>query len=646
MTFQELGLTPAIVSAVTELGFTTPTPIQEQVIPVLLQNEGDVVGLAATGTGKTAAFGLPIIAKIDLSNSNVQALVLAPTRELCVQITKDIENFGKHTPGLKTMAVYGGAGVEPQLRSLRKGAHIVVGTPGRTLDFIRRGALKVDNIKVLVLDEADEMLKMGFQEDMDAILEATPSTRQTLLFSATMPQEIVGMSKRYMTNPREISVGNKNTGSSNVEHWFYVCQVKDRYLALKRIADLHPEIYGIVFCRTRAETQEIAEKLIADGYNADALHGDLSQERRDMVMNRFRSGHLQLLIATDVAARGLDVDNLTHVIQFRLPEQLDSYIHRSGRTGRAGKKGVSIAIVGPRDVRNVRSLEKHLGKPFIQKNVPSADEIIAHQLFTYLDKVVKTEVEHNKIAPFLDAMYKKVEHMSREELIQHFISIEFNRFIEYYRHAKDLNVGAAGPSNDRFERNDRSSNRSDRGDRGGERFERSDRFERKERSDRPEAGAKKERNNGRFAADTKWSGFSINLGHKHRLNPQRLMGLINEVDSLNGAPIGRIEIKDNVSYFEIGGEGADSAPSELTGIQIGGVTIQVEATGNREFSDRRDSKPSRGPRFGAASGAGRPFTGGGKDYSRLDRKDKKKDSKSDKGDKKPKKKSVAVWGDR
>ena len=376
-----------------------------------------------------------------------------------MQITKDLEKFGAHLKGFKVTAIYGGASMEGQIKQLHRLPQVVVGTPGRTLDMIRRGALKVEVIRWLVLDEADEMLKMGFQEDMDAILAATPATRQTLLFSATMPQEIVGMTKRYMKSPEEISVGTKNTGAKNVEHWFYVTHPKDKYLALKRIADLHPDIYGIVFCKTRLETQEVASALIADNYNADALHGDLSQGQRDHVMARFRSRNLQLLIATDVAARGLDVDDLTHVINYRLPDQLDSYIHRSGRTGRAGKNGISISIISPRDKRLIKSLEYQINKPFIQKRIPSGAEIVQQQLVNYVSRIIDTQVDAARLAPLMEPVYEKLAYLTREELIQKFVGMEFSRLLGYYQRAGDINAESA------FERRDERPERRERDDR-------------------------------------------------------------------------------------------------------------------------------------------------------------------------------------
>lgn len=563
MTFVETGLRSEIINAVTDLGFTEPTPIQSQAIPVILGNDHDLVALAQTGTGKTAAFGLPVISQLDMDLNEIQALMLAPTRELCVQIAKDLENFGKYMKGMSVAAVYGGASMESQIRQLKRKPQIVVGTPGRTLDLIRRGVLKVDAIRWLVLDEADEMLKMGFQDDMDAILAETPETRQTLLFSATMPREIVGMTKRYMKSPEEISVGAKNTGSKNVEHWFYVVNPRDRYLALKRIADLHPDIYGIIFCKTRIETQEIATALMSDNYSADALHGDMSQSQRDHVMARFRAGHLQLLVATDVAARGLDVDDLTHVINFRLPDQLDSYIHRSGRTGRAGKSGISISIVGPRDKRAIGILERQVGKEFIMKKIPTAGEILQHQLLSYVERLQAVEVDAEKIVPFLDPIYEQLASLSREELIQKFVSMEFNRLIQYYESAPIIN-GGSGRDRDRNDRNDRDrgsdrnerSERSERGDRGG--------FERSERRGAERSGARS------------YSRFFINIGNKNFLNPPKLINLINSRSELRDVSIGKIEILKKFSFFEVDSKFAAEAVSAFSGVEFDGVTVHVE----------------------------------------------------------------------
>lgn len=568
MTFSETGLQPEILSAIAEMGFETPTPIQEQTIPHILTSERDLVALAQTGTGKTAAFGLPVLSRIDHEVKQIQALVLAPTRELCVQIAKDIEAFAKHMPNLRVATVYGGASYDTQKRALRAKPQIVVGTPGRTLDLIGGGDLDVSGIRFLVLDEADEMLKMGFKDDMDAILAETPAERQTLLFSATMPEEIRGMTNRYMRDPLEISVGQRNTGNKDVEHWYYVVTPKNRYDALKRIADLHPDIYGIIFCRTRVETQEIATKLIEDHYSADSLHGDLSQAQRDHVMNRFRNGQLQLLVATDVAARGLDVDNLTHIINYNLPDKLENYIHRSGRTGRAGRKGVSISIVGPRDRRNVSYLEKQVGKSFVQQQVPNGEEIIGQQLLKYMDKLASVEVDEERIMPFVEMVKAQMEHMDYDTLLKHVISMEFNRFIDFYKNSRDLNVELAGGKRERGDRPER-----------GERNDRNDRGPRNDRDfgDRPgkrRGGAKS------------FQRFFINLGQKNNMNPPKLISMINSMGGMRDADIGRIEIMKKFSFFEIDSAYSDDIMGELNGSDFMGVNIQVEPADVEKHKER------------------------------------------------------------
>jgi len=434
-TFEELGLKPEILKIIDELGFVNPTPIQEKIIPVILGSRKDLIGLAQTGTGKTAAFGLPII-------QLVQALVLCPTRELGMQVANDLKTYGKYVKNFNVVSVYGGASIEPQINAIKKGCQVVVGTPGRTLDLIKRKVLKIKHIRWMVLDEADEMLNMGFKDELDAILEQTPAEKETLLFSATMPKEIRQIANKYMNDPEEVLAGKKNIGAENVRHEFYSVQAKDRYEVLKRIADMNPHIYSIVFCRTRRETKEVADKLIADGYNADALHGDLSQAQRDNVMKRFRTKHLQILVATDVAARGLDVNDLTHVINYNLPDELEAYIHRSGRTGRAGKSGISIAICHSRELNKIKRLEQLSGKKFVKKLVPGGAEICEKQLYNLIDKVEKIEVNESQIEKYLPVIYKKLDWLSREELIKHFVSVEFNSFLEYYKGAKDLNISS------------------------------------------------------------------------------------------------------------------------------------------------------------------------------------------------------------
>ncbi|WP_272149361.1 DEAD/DEAH box helicase [Tenacibaculum aiptasiae] len=501
--FLDLGLKEPINKALMDLGYENPTVIQEKAIPQIISSKEDLKAFAQTGTGKTAAFSLPIIELANQTSLNTQAIILSPTRELAVQIGRNIEEFSKYLPNLKVATVYGGANIEEQIRKLKRGVQIVVGTPGRTVDLIKRRALKLGNVQWLVLDEADEMLNMGFKDELDQILEATPETKQTLLFSATFPREVEAIARNYMSNPAEITSGQKNQGSDNVSHEYYLVNERTRYPALKRVADLNPNIYAIVFCRTRRETQEVANNLIRDGYNADALHGDLSQGQRDGVMDKFRKKTIQILVATDVAARGLDVNNLTHVINHKLPDQIENYNHRSGRTGRAGNKGVSIALVTRKEQGRLRPIERILKKKFVHTPVPSGKEICQNQLFHLIDKVHNTEVNTEQINNFLPSIYEKLEDLSREELIQKFVSLEFNTFLSYYENAPDLN--------------DLSSRDSSRGRSTNENMTR----------------------------------FFINLGRKDKLNPAKLIGLINDQNITDKIEIGAIDILDTFSFFEI-----------------------------------------------------------------------------------------------
>ncbi|MCH2035157.1 MAG: DEAD/DEAH box helicase [Tenacibaculum sp.] len=507
--FADLGLKEPINKALVDLGYESPTVIQEKAIPQILSSSEDLKAFAQTGTGKTAAFSLPIVELADDKDKTSQAIILSPTRELAVQIGKNIEDFSKYLPDLKVVTVYGGANIEQQIKQLKRGAQIVVGTPGRTVDLIRRRALKLGNIKWLVLDEADEMLNMGFKDELDKVLEATPDTKQTLLFSATFPREVEAIAKNYMNNPVEVTSGQKNQGSDNVTHQYYLVSERSRYPALKRIADVNPDIYAIVFCRTRRETQEVADKLIQDGYNADSLHGDLSQAQRDSVMEKFRKKNIQMLVATDVAARGLDVDNLTHVINHKLPDQIENYNHRSGRTGRAGNKGISVVLVNRKERGKLNPIERILKKKFIETSIPTGKEICEKQLFHLIDKIEKSEVNTSEIDTYLPNIYDKLKDFSREELIQKFVSLEFNSFLSYYENAPDLNNMAS----------------NDRGERGRGR-------------------------SGRMASED-MTRFFINLGRKDRLNPAKLMGLINEQGINNKVEIGAIDILDTFSFFEI-----------------------------------------------------------------------------------------------
>ena len=598
-TFQETGLAAELMQAVEDLGFENPTPIQEKIIPAILNTTEDLIALAQTGTGKTAAFGFPLIQQTDLSSNKIQTLVLCPTRELCMQITGDLKRYARFVNKFEVVAVYGGENIKTQIDALKKRCHAVVGTPGRVLDLIHRKVLDFSQVKWLVLDEADEMLNMGFKEDLDTILAETPAMKRTFLFSATMANEIRHIAKNYMHNPVEISVSKPNISAETVKHEFYVVNAKDRYLALKRVADINPNIYGIVFCRTRQETKEVAEKLIEDGYNADALHGDLSQAQRDHVMNRFRIKNLQILVATDVAARGLDVDNLSHIINYNLPDELESYIHRSGRTGRAGRTGVSISIIHSRQTGKIRDLERMTSKKFVKKPVPGGIEICEKQLFNLVDVVENVEVNDEQIEQFLPVIYKKLSWLTREDLIKHFVSVEFNRFLSYYKDAPDLNMVEA--HSDRTERGDRKrrGERSERGDwseRGpGERTDRGDRGarERGDRSERGESGPrirgteKSERGN---KAETGFTRFFINLGNKQSLNAARLIGLINEQTRKRDIEIGKIEVLNNFSFFEVDSNFASKVENSFKDAYFEGTLVNVEQS--KPFQPTADGRKS------------------------------------------------------
>ncbi|MFV0289657.1 MAG: DEAD/DEAH box helicase [Mangrovibacterium sp.] len=569
MTFEETGLKPEILRAISEMGFQKPTPIQEKTIPHLINNDNDLVALAQTGTGKTAAFGLPILNNIDLNSKKVQALILCPTRELCLQIARDLENFSKYLTGLNTIPVYGGAEIRNQIKALQSGGQIVVGTPGRTNDLIRRGKLDVSHIRYSILDEADEMLNMGFKEELDAILEDTPATKQTLLFSATMPSEIARMAKRYLNNPEELSVGSRNQGSDNVEHQYYVVQAKDKYATLKRVADNYPNCYAIVFCRTRMETRDVAAKFMADGYNADALHGDLSQAQRDNVMDRFRSKQLQMLIATDVAARGLDVNELTHVINYALPDDPEAYVHRSGRTGRAGNKGISVSILHSREVGKMRQIEKFSKKTFERKQVPGGDEICEVQLMHFINKVAATEVDHETIDPYLDSIKEHFKGMNADEILKHFVSVEFNRFIEYYRNAPDLNV--------------KEKDMRDGGREGGR-----------------DGGKERKGKN----ANVSMSRMFINVGKKQNLSAGRLIGMINESLPVKNAEIGRIDIQRKFSFFEVDTQYSEALAKAMRKLRVEGVPVEVDRVQGEAPSGFQRSRGKKKFEGGGNSGQG------------------------------------------
>ena len=576
MTFRELNLKDEILSAIEELGYENPMPVQEKTIPFMLEQTADLVALAQTGTGKTAAFGLPVLNMIDASRKQVQALVLSPTRELCIQIANDLKGYSKNMRGMRIVPVYGGEDIRTQLRQLDTAPQIIVATPGRLIDLIERGKIELGAIDFLVLDEADEMLNMGFKEDIETILERTPDTRRTMLFSATMPKEIANIAKRYMKNYEEITVGTKNAGAENVEHVYYVSQARQRYLVLKRIVDLNPDIYGIVFCRTRMETKEVADKLMHDGYNADALHGDLSQAQRDTVMLKFRSRNIQLLVATDVAARGLDVSDLTHVINYNLPDDVEIYTHRSGRTGRANKKGVAVSIIHSKERFKIKDIERMLRKNFEQQPIPNGLEVCKKQLFYMIDRMENVEVSQEQIEPYMAQIMKQLEYLSKEEILKRFVSIEFNRFLSYYKNAEDLNLP---------ERSERGE-RSDRGTRN-------DRGERSDRGDRGERGGKP---GGRVR-------LKMNVGDREGIDAKRLLGIINDVTGDKSINIGAIEVTNKFTFFDVFADQLDQVVTAFAGQSEVEVS---EAKGSKTFEGG-----SRKPEYSPRSGGNSDSRGGG-----------------------------------
>lgn len=509
--FSDFGLNPALLKAIKELGFENPMPIQEKSLPVLLEKDVDFVGLAQTGTGKTAAFGLPLLNKIDETQRCVQALILCPTRELCMQITRDLRNFAKYIPEILIVPVYGGASIELQFKDLAKKPQIIVATPGRLRDMIRRNRVDFTNVKTMILDEADEMLNMGFQEEVDDILEYMPKEgRHTMLFSATMPKEVEAILSKYMTDPMKVAVGERNSGTANVDHIYYMMAAKDRYSVLKRIIDYTPSIYGIVFCRTKLETQEIADNLIQDGYNAAALHGDLSQGMRDNVMDHFRKRSLQLLVATDVAARGIDVKELTHIINYNLPDDIETYVHRSGRTGRADKRGMCLSLINLREKSKIKRIEKIVGRPFDKAMIPTGKEVCEKQLFKHIDRIEHVDINREDIDDYLPVILRKLEWMSREELITRMVALNFNRFLDYYKNAVDLNVD-----------------------------------ERDEKKDR------KERTKEREHRDESMKRLYFGMGKNDHILPQKIIGKINDVTHSKNIPIGRIDLYGDYSYVDV-----------------------------------------------------------------------------------------------
>ena len=557
MTFEELGLKQELLSAVTKLGFVNPTPIQQQSIPHLLENAGDLIGLASTGTGKTAAFGLPMLSLIDTESRVTQGLVLCPTRELCIQITGDLESYAENLRGVRIVPVYGGTDIVRQIRQV-EGAQIIVATPGRLIDLIERKKIKLKTIRYVVLDEADEMLNMGFKEDIDQILEQTPDEKSVWLFSATMPREVAAIAKNYMEQPFEVTVGGKNESNKNIEHEYYVVKERDRYAALKRIIDFNPDIYGLIFCRTRRDTGLVADKLMADGYNAEPLHGDLSQAQRDRVMEKFRAKTLQILVATDVAARGIDVDDITHVIHYSLPEDVENYTHRSGRTARAGKKGISIALINTKETRKISAIERIIKAPFTHRQVPTADKICELQLIHLVNKMTEVEVDIKGISRYMPAVMEKLEGYSKEELIQRFVSTEFNRFLNYYDKSKNnLNADADPRGGD--DRDSRGKGR--KGDYDDRSRDSGDRKRRDSRQD-----------NGDFQR------FFVNLGRKDGFNHGALLRLVCDHSGVDKGAIGKIDIMNNFSFFDAHKSEAPVLMQKLKGIDFEGREMTIEET--------------------------------------------------------------------
>lgn len=580
--FEQLGLNESLLLAIKDLGFENPSEVQQKAIPVLLESETDLVALAQTGTGKTAAFGFPLIQKIDADNRNTQALILSPTRELCLQITNELKLYSKYEKGINVVAVYGGASISEQAREVKRGAQIIVATPGRMQDMINRGYVNISQINYCILDEADEMLNMGFYEDIVSILSTTPDEKNTWLFSATMPAEVARIAKKFMTEPQEITVGTKNSGSATVSHEFYLVNARDRYEALKRLADANPDIFSVIFCRTKRDTQHVAEKLIEDGYNAAALHGDLSQAQRDSVMKSFRGRQIQMLVATDVAARGIDVDNVTHVINYQLPDEIETYNHRSGRTGRAGKLGTSIVIVTKSELRKISSIERIIKQKFEEKTIPSGIEICEIQLLHLATKIKDTEVDH-EIDNYLPAINEVLDGLSKEELIKKMVSVEFNRFINYYKKNRDLSSQNSG-------------------------------------SDRREERSMRENTSGA-------TRFFVNIGSRDNFDWMQLKDFLRDTLELGREDVYKVDVKEGFSFFNTDEEHTDKVMSTLNGMELEGRRINVEISkndgGGRRDHNGRNSGGSRGDRsFGSR---------GGNFGGRNDRKDSSKSERKESG---------------
>ena len=575
-TFEELGVNENIRRAIEELGFEHPMPVQEEVIPYLLGNKNDVIALAQTGTGKTAAFGLPLLQKVNAQDRATQAIVLSPTRELCVQIADDLKDFSKYIDGMHIVPVYGGADIRPQIRAIKHGTQVIVATPGRLVDLINRGVMELEKVNNIVLDEADEMLNMGFSDSINAIFEQLPEDRNTLLFSATMSREVEKVAKSYLHDYKEIVVGSRNEGAEHVNHIYYLVHSKDKYLALKRIVDFHPRIFAIIFCRTKAETQEVADKLIKDGYNAEALHGDLSQQQRDLTMQKFRQHTVQLLVATDVAARGLDVDDLTHVINYGLPDDIESYTHRSGRTGRAGKKGTSISIIHIKEKWKVRQIEKQIGKDFIDGELPKSEEICKKQLFKVMDDIMKTDVDEDQIAPYMADIMRQFEYVDKEDIIKKMVTVTFGRFLDYYQHAPEIEKPVAGKGS---------------------------------RSERGERNTRGKVSNGRrqHVAEEGFRRLFINLGKSDGFYPGEIMQYLNK--HVHGRQeVGHIDLLQKFSYIEVPEDDAQKVMKALNGTTYKGREVRcndADETGH----GRSNGRMSRGERGGKTTRTGRRDNG-------------------------------------
>ncbi|MBO7581920.1 MAG: DEAD/DEAH box helicase [Bacteroidaceae bacterium] len=609
-TFEALGVSGEILKAIQEMGYVSPMPVQEKVIPYLLGHNNDVVALAQTGTGKTAAYGLPVLQKVDTNRTDTQAIIMAPTRELCLQITDDLKDYSKYIKGLHVLAVYGGASIEPQIRALKKGVQVIVATPGRLVDLMERKVANLSTVENVVLDEADEMLNMGFSESIDTILAGVPAERNTLLFSATMSKEIERISKNYLHDAKEIVVGSRNEGAEHVNHIYYMVSARDKYNALKRVADYYPEIYAIIFCRTRMETQEIADKLIKDGYNAESLHGELSQAQRDLTMQKFRQHRVQLLVATDVAARGLDVDELTHVINYGLPDDIESYTHRSGRTGRAGRSGTSISIIHVKEKRKVRDIENQIKKKFVPGILPTGQEICAKQLYKVIDDIEKVEVDEEEIAPFLPEVYRKFDMMEKEDLIKRMVSMEFNTFLNYYKNAPEI------------------LQPSEKGDRRGDRAESFG--EKRSRGERRSRGGEHSR-----TAEAGYTRLFINLGKKDGINPKVFMGFINRVAQGAHIDLGRIDLMQNFSFFEVPEQQTKTVLNVLNGTDFDGRKVNVEVTDQPE--GQRGGEKKRGGKEGGGFRSVR-----GERTSRVDKRGERGERRFE--DRKPKKGSGVIRG--